>query len=429
LWTSKPYEIIAFYTYDNGKVFFGGRNGYRILAADARTGNVLWESNCPEFVTNALAGYGKLYTVGWTGGCCYDQETGKLLWRVPNHGREVDGAGCAVAYNKFYCIEADSYLYALDANTGAMVWKYRMERAETFPAGPAEGSLSEGDPGDITIVDGKLYFRALGHTRYGSLIDPGWVSVDGNQWNPHDYTVLAQPGTGYFVCLDAESGKLIWKVGPEEVGPPGISLGGPTSADGRVYAHQDTMSGHIGVGASRPYSTIDYDKIINYEWFPPAVYCFGKGPTQFRDLAIDKSEVKFGENVTITGKLVDLSPAIDRISSLSTYKRDIASPATKVPVVLSFISSNGTKVPFSTVKTDKDGKFAYTWYPWETGPLSIVVESAGSDSYEAPDTTYTAVSVKPVVPDLVPLLEGALAVAVIIAVALPVIIYIRKPKP
>ncbi len=114
-----------------------------------------------------------------------------------------------------------------------------------------------------------------------------------------------------------------------------------------------------------------------------------------------------------------MSPSISHISILSNYTRPIGSPAPNVPVVLSFISSNGTAVPFATVNTDNNGKFSYTWYPWETGPLSIVVQSAGSNSYEAPDTAYTAVTVNSVTPNLAPILEVRHSIFIILVVVAP----------
>jgi hypothetical protein len=324
-----------------------------------------------------------------------------------------------------------------------MVWQYTYERTAPFPAGPAEFSWDPSGYADaIGIADGKIYCDTLGHTAYADILPAYWKSEDGTMWNPYPYEVLAQPGTGEVTCLDAEYGSLIWKTGVEEIGSPGPCFGNyagsmykPLIADGRVYNSQNTYSGHVGVGGgdtgvpgtSRPYGSINYKQMINYEWFPPYVYCWGKGPTRFEAVCYDKGEIKYGENVTISGKLVDLSPAIDNISILSNYTRPVGSPAPDVPVVLSFISANGTKVPFATVETGKDGMFNYSWYPWETGSLSIIVESAGSDAYEAPDTTYTTVSVTPMTPDLVPLLEFATFVAIIVAIALPVIIYLRKP--
>jgi hypothetical protein len=429
-WISDEYESLTWVGYDNEKVFFGGRNGYRIIAANARTGEVLWNEPVPEFVVGVVTGYGKIFTFGWTGTACMDQNTGQVLWRTPHHGRE--SGTFALAYNKLYVHESDIALTAYNVEDGSVAWTYWVERESPFPGGPAEESLATTCwASTLAVADGKIYYKSLGHTAYGRLLPPGWVSDDGTMWNPHDYEVLGQPGTGEFACLDAEHGNLIWKCGVDEIGPPGPSIGDiygqfAVIADGRVYGVQSSYSAHVGVKQFRPYSTIEDYQLINFEWFPPYVYCWGKGPTQFREVDVDKKEVKLGENVTINGKLVDLSPPIDSISILSTYKREVASPATQVPVALSYLSSNGTKVPFANLLTDSKGEFSYTWYPWETGALSIVVESDGNDSYEAPDTELTFTSVEPVMPDLVTILEVALVAAIVVAIAVPVIIIIRK---
>jgi hypothetical protein len=248
-------------------------------------------------------------------------------------------------------------------------------------------------------------------------------------WNPYNYTVVGQTGTSDFVCVDAQTGKLVWQCGPSEIGSPGAYIVFFSLADGRLYGVGTTMSNHIGVGTSRPYSLYDYNKIINYQWYPPSLYCFGKGPTQFNNIAVSKDDIKYGEAVTITGSLADTSPSIASMSILSNYSRPTGSPAPSVPVDLSFISSNGTAVPFATLSTDNKGKFSYTWYPWETGPLSIVVQSEGSSSYEAPDTAYTAVTVNSVTPNLAPLLEGTVAIFMVLVVIVTVMVYMRRPRP
>lgn len=437
-WITDGYDRNSVRCYDNGKVFFGGGIDYQINCADAITGQILWEAQCPGYINAASAGYGNLYVEGITGGTVFDQETGQELWRMPNHGREL--GGFALAYDKYFVGESDIGYYALDAHTGEIVWQYKRLREVGFPQGPAAESLSSmGYNGALAVADGKVYLHALGHTAYGRMLPANWVSEDGNQWNPYPNEVFGQTGTAEFVCLDAETGKIIWKCGVDEVGPPGGPNCGqyagsvflPTIADGKVFVPQCTYSSHVGI--NRPYSDISFDKgshdlFINYEWFPPYLYCFGKGPTQFRDIAIDKSAINFGEKVTVSGKLVDLSPPIDSISSLSTWSRGVAEGAPKVPVVLSFEGSDGNKVPFATVETDENGMFSYTWYPWEINQLSILVESAGSDAYEAPETEITAVYVQPLAADLVPILEVALIGAIVVAVALPVIIIVRRPK-
>jgi outer membrane protein assembly factor BamB len=437
LWITEPYEFCSAAVYDDGKVFFGGRDSYSYIAADAMTGAIIWEINVPDMVTGAVAGYGKVFLHGWgIGILALDQDTGQILWRFEDRGDKSTAP--ALAYGKVYVGDTNYGVYALDADAGEIVWQYRSTPYGPYPHGPDAEAwwLTDGDTRPC-VADGKVYVQVNTITRVGGPIPANWVSEDGLLENPHNYECVAQTGIGKFVCLDAEHGKLIWKCGIEEIGSPGPMFGGSGEgvrgdiciADGKVFGVQMTMTGHVSVGSARPYSLFGPEKILNYEWFPPYVYCFGKGPTQIKDVTVDKNKVNLGELVTISGKVVDLSPPIDHISSLSTWSRGVEEGAPKMPLVLSFNSKNGEKVPFATVETDENGEFTYTWYPWETGLLPIIVESAGSDAYEAPDSAYMSVYVEAGVPDTVTLLEGALIITLIVAITLPIIIYIHKPKP
>lgn len=422
--TTQGWENTAGMVYDNGKVFFGGRNQYEVICADARTGQILWNTLVPDFVTGIIAGYGKIFTGGWTGGVCIDQNTGQILWKTPHHGRELSGQ--CLAYGKFYMGESNIGVFALDVNTGEIVWQYKKERATTdvFPAGGANQSNSFITWGySLCAAGGKIFFNAQDHTAYGVVLPPYWKSLDGKMWNPHPYPVIAQCGTSEFVALDANYGSVAWKCGVEEVGAPGPDLDGYTVADGRVYGTINVYSGHV----SMPSGTYSLYKspwqFIDFEWYVPGCWCFGKGPTQFVNTAVSKSNINKGESVTISGKLVDLSKPIDSISICSNYTRKALSPASDVPVALSFVGASGG-TSLANVNTDKDGKFSYTFYPSETG--SIVIQSTGSDSYEAPDTAYTTVSVSGSSSLLT--FAGFATFATIVAIAIPVIIYRRKPK-
>ena len=328
--------------------------------------------------------------------------------------------------------EGNIGLFALDVNTGEIVWQYKKERVSTdvFPAGGANQSNSAVPWGStLSVGGGKVFYSDLMHTAYGVPLPAYWKSLDGLMWNPHPYPVIGQCGTSEFVALDAEYGSLVWKCGVEEVGSPGPSFGSTGQgmwaipADGRVYAVNTVYSGHVGI--KNTYSQyVSPWQFINFEWYPPAVWCFGKGPTQFTSIAVSKSNINKGDSVTVSGKLVDLSKPIDSISICSSYTRKALSPATNVPVLLSFVGANGAANVIATVNTDKDGKFSYAFYPTQTG--TVVIQSAGSNSYEAPDTTYTAVSVSGS-SSILPL-AGFAMFATIVAIAIPVIIYRRKPK-
>jgi outer membrane protein assembly factor BamB len=429
LWRSKQYEYTECLTYSNGKVFWGGGLGGWYHAADAMTGEIIWDTIIKVASTRGwAAGYGKIFIAGYDGVTAIDQATGKLLWFFPQRASGFNSV--TIGDGKVYANDINYYVYCWNADTGEVIWRYLAERKSPFPAGPDPEQWRLHDMYIYSrFADHKLYLSTLSPTRYGTPIPPNWVSEDSTMWNPHDYTVVGQSGTAEFCCLDAEHGTVIWRSGVEEVGSPGPHF--PTNAvtDGRVYASLCTMTGHIGVLDARPYTEFGWDRVINYEWFPGSVWCYGPGPSQLKDVTLDQYKIMYSNTVTISGKLVDLSPAIKPISYLSDWERKVGDPAPGAPVTITWSKPDGTNGEIALVKTDEDGKFSYTWAPWLTGEVSIHVGSDGGPSYEAPNTVTVPLFIEAKAADLVPILQGALIGAIIVAVALPIVIFVtRKPK-
>jgi hypothetical protein len=155
---------------------------------------------------------------------------------------------------------------------------------------------------------------------------------------------------------------------------------------------------------------------IDYLWRPGYVYCFGAGPTQFTGLTTDKVQVNTGGSVTISGSVKDLSP----------YRPGV--PAVDIPVVLTYTGSDGVRHDITTVNTNSNGQFSYTWVPWVQGVLTISASSPGNAAYEAPDNAFWPIYVQPAM-SMVPILEGIIVILIVVAVALPIIVYvIRKPR-
>jgi len=196
------------------------------------------------------------------------------------------------------------------------------------------------------------------------------------------------------------------------------------AADGNVYAVNTPYSGHVSFGDT--YSMfVQPQQFINFEWFQPSLWCFGKGPTQFNSITLSNTGITSGQSVTVSGTLNDLSPPISGFSILSSYSRQADSPATNVPIILSYVTSSGGTF-LATVNTNSKGQFSYTFYPTATG--SVVIQSSGSASYNAPDTTYTSMIQVSASSSAVTLI-GLVAFETIVAIAVPIIIYRPEPKP
>ena len=104
----------------------------------------------------------------------------EILWKY-NPGTQLGYwvSGSAVAYDMVYELNKDGNLYALDVNTGNVVWKYEGPGYLFWPGWPV-------------VADGKIYAT----TGQRASIDP--------------YTL--EYSESEFVCLDAYTGDLIWEL-------------------------------------------------------------------------------------------------------------------------------------------------------------------------------------------------------------------------
>lgn len=174
--------------YGDGKIFPGTFDAYQ-MAIDAKTGKVLWETQ----TTGAMAFSGSFYQGKFFRGgpdnqfYAFNATTGEVLW-VFNPGTEFGSwnVGSAAAYGKIYQVNTDGHLYALDAETGAIAWQYK---------GPGHIFIA----GHPVVADGKVYA----------------TTGQASSHDPH----TGEPSKSEFVCLDAYTGDLLWKLPIEAHAP------------------------------------------------------------------------------------------------------------------------------------------------------------------------------------------------------------------
>ena len=205
--------------YGDGKVFPGSFEPHQ-MALDAKTGKVIWDT----LTTGAMAFSGsyyhdKLLKAGEHDNTfyCFDANTGKILWKF-NPGTQFGYwvSGCAAAYGMVYELNKDGYLYALDVDTGQLVWKYKGPGFLYWPGWPV-------------VADGKVYAT----TGQRASIDP----------------ITGEYSESEFVCLDAYTGGLLWKL-PIEAHPPRESV---AIAYGNLYL----IPGYIEENTMDTYITIN----------------------------------------------------------------------------------------------------------------------------------------------------------------------------
>src|SRR5436190_5788017 len=176
---------------ERGRLFFGTNHG-RVLAVEARTGQIVWHRQFAGCVASSPAvGNGVVY-LGF-----------------------MDPPPCRGT--------APSFLAALDARTGKTLWRFRSGVIESPPL----------------LVGGRVYFGSWDHRVYALDAHTGrleWSLSTGDRVKGGVAfargTIFAGSYDGYLYALDARSGRIHWTAG-------GGGLGGlyatPAVAHGRVF--------------------------------------------------------------------------------------------------------------------------------------------------------------------------------------------------
>ena len=204
--------------YGDGKVFPGSYDPQQ-MALDARTGAVLWETS----TTGAMMFSGLYYQDKFLRGgmdnqfYCFNATTGEVLW-VFNPNTEFGHWCCggAAAYGRVYHLNKDGYLYALDMNDGQPLWKYKCPSFLFFPGWPV-------------VADGKVY------------------ATTGQKATTDPYT--GEYSVSEFVCLDAFSGELLWKLP--------IEAYAPSESTAIAYGNLYLIPGFINEDEMDSYETLD----------------------------------------------------------------------------------------------------------------------------------------------------------------------------
>jgi outer membrane protein assembly factor BamB len=175
--------------YGDGRVFPGTFEHHQ-MALNATTGDVLWDVE----TKGAMIFSGSFYEGRFMRGCpfdntfyCFNASDGSILWMFnPGTSNGYWCSGNAAAYGLVYGLNKDGYLYAIDVETGELAWKYKGPGPLFFPGNPV-------------VADGKVYAT----TGQRASFDPETGEYCDSE----------------FVCLDAYSGGVIWRL-PIEAFPP-----------------------------------------------------------------------------------------------------------------------------------------------------------------------------------------------------------------
>lgn len=217
---------------ENGVVYFGSFDG-RFYALDANSGSLKWQfqtgyerrfqakaihGNRPneqtipdawDFFTSSPAVFkGRVYFGSGDGNVyALDAQTGTLKWKFQTG--DVVHSSPALADDTVYVGSWDSYLYALDAATGQEKWKFKAGEDPVIHNQVGFTSSPDVVSGVVYIGcrDGHLYAvdATTGSKRWAFDTNKGWVSA-----TPAVKDGMVYVGTGsslQFLMLDASTGK------------------------------------------------------------------------------------------------------------------------------------------------------------------------------------------------------------------------------
>ena len=217
-------------------------------------GGLKWKFHTGGYVNSTPAIENGIVYAGSTDGYLYavSADTGSLRWKFATGSRVVSSP--AIADGRVYFESYDGFFYALDAATGKARWKFKTGGEHRFEGTHLHGFLpvSETMPDvfDVflsspVVVDGDVYFGSGDGNVYALDAATGvlaWKFKTGDVVHASpavvDRSVYIGSWDSYFYSLDAKSGKERWRfktgVDPDIHNQVGIQSSAAV-ADGMVY--------------------------------------------------------------------------------------------------------------------------------------------------------------------------------------------------
>lgn len=203
-----------------GHVFFGSDDS-NLYAVNLKTGRLAWKSETSDKIRSKPAILDEKIYFGNDRGdfYCFDFQ-GNMKWTF-NAKRSISSTPL-VKDNVVYFTSLDSMIYALDINSGWVIWKYRMDKGSMASPYIVDDKLIVGSADSnlycLDITSSKEVWRFK--TEHQIV---GQVALYNNK-------IYCGSGDHHIYCIDLEKGTQIWKYKTE-----GSIIGGPTIYDGVVY--------------------------------------------------------------------------------------------------------------------------------------------------------------------------------------------------
>jgi outer membrane protein assembly factor BamB len=274
----------------NGIVYVGSVPG--VYALDANTGALVWNysTNCgySDWSSPAVAN-GIVYI-----GCginnnlsALDAKTGKLLWSVPTDSQVSSSPTVAngmVYFNSGAIFSGGFYVYAVDAKTGALQWKFGTQGTSNFDTPVvADGRVYVG--GGYPGEDGLYALDATTGTfiwQFGNGLGCSPAAVtNGAALKRLVYVVCGSSLINTVYALRAATGTVVWQqtLGGGSPWSPAIANGVVYVApeeDGQLYA-LDANTGNVlwkAIATSSGSSPVVANGVVYIGSFDYSVYAF-----------------------------------------------------------------------------------------------------------------------------------------------------------
>lgn len=327
----------------------------------------------------------------------FSLDNGAFLWETESEHylQSLDTQSVIIVDDKMYSAGVAGIVYCYDVHTGERLWTYEAEDPYS------EYLFGNNWWGFIPfIADGKVY---LGHLEHSPL-DP-------------------RPRGAPFVCLDAETGEVIWRV------------------DGLLYLNRGQGAAIIADGI-----------ITTLNSYDQRIYAIGKGPSQ-TTVSAPNVGVMQGSSIVVRGTVKDISAGTDDPAVTARFPNGVPAVSDKsmndwmtyvykqfpypenvqgVDVSLDVIDANGNFRNIGTATSDASGFYTFNWTPDIPGMYTVIATFAGSEAYYPSycETSFAVDQTPEATPapmtDTYILGMGATAVVAIIVIGLIIILMLRK---
>ncbi|MFT5130215.1 MAG: outer membrane protein assembly factor BamB [Rhodothermales bacterium] len=263
-------------TIAGGRVYTFGKEG-QLFCLDAKTGAVLWESRVAEehpqfgYASSPVIGGDRLFLNVGAHGMAVNLADGKVLWSSGTN--KGSGYASAVPFTwrdkAALAIFADNGLACVDPESGKQIWhspwktKYDVHAADPIPMGDRIFISSGYERGcallDISGDEPKTLWE---HAEMRNQFSPSIL------WQGHLFGIDGNNGKGRLVCLNAETGAVVWN-------EPKVGFGSLILAADTLIILNERGYLHLAEASTSAYKELAKTRIGRGRWWAAPTLAHG----------------------------------------------------------------------------------------------------------------------------------------------------------